>query len=291
MTPRSRLVFRVLAGFWLFGWFCNAPGKPGFIHNFRDALVWPLDHAAFPSPLRSAPLILAVYLAPALVLPVLVWARERLVRAASLLMVGCAFVACLHLETCNDATFVTSFWSGLWLCWFVHSRSRARAAGDSAAGDSAARDEARFYRIARGLVHLFVGMVFLGGVVGKLTGEYGSGEAFFRLYFRDNSAWPYPWLKGTLWPETFRAMATWFTSAAVACETMLAAAPILPTRVVLVVGAGTILSMMSAWTFHLASVLSSLLGLMVCAELLQRFERQTDEASEDDAEVDDATAA
>ena len=109
-------------------------------------------------------------------------------------------------------------------------------------------------------------------MVGKLTPEYRSGEAFYQLYFRDNDAWPYAWLRAELAPATFRGIATGFGKGALFAETLLALAPILPTRFVLAVGALTSLGMMVAWTFHLASVLSSVLGLLVAAEILRRRE-------------------
>ena len=54
----------------------------------------------------------------------------------------------------------------------------------------------------------------------------------------------------------------------------MAMAPILPTRVVLGVGIFTMLGMMTAWTFHLFSVLACLLGLLFAAELLRREEER-----------------
>ena len=200
MTRRSRLVFRVVVGFWLFGWYCNAPGTPGFLHNFIEALRYQLDDPLFPAFMQSARLALVLYLTPVFLLLPLLWPRRELARGATVLMGSVSFACCLHLETCNDATFVTSFWVALWLGWFVWNGDR--------------RDK-HFYAIARGLAHAAIGMVFLGGLVGKLTPEYGSGEAFYRLYFRDNPAWPYPtmvpcssrihgWVKSWYWRQARR---------------------------------------------------------------------------------------
>jgi hypothetical protein len=200
---------------------------------------------------------MANYLAPALVLLALVWPRKALARAATGLMTCCALFACLHLETCNDATFVTALWTSLWLNWLVHNGER---------------DDADFYAVGRGLAHAVIGLLFLGGMIGKLTDEYRSGEAFYGLYFRDNQAWPYPELRAKLSQTEFRQLATWFSRASIWAETMLALAPILPTQFVLGLGTLTILTMMSSWTFQLFSVLGSLLGLMIGAEILRRRE-------------------
>jgi hypothetical protein len=261
VTQAARRVFRLVLAFWLAGWYCNAPGSPGFLRNFIDALDHSLVYDAFPALLCNSRLAFAVYLAPALAVVALVFPRERVAKASSVWITFMALIACLHLETCNDATFVTSFWVGLWLTWFVW---RGR------------RDDADHYALARGLAHLVVGMVFLGGLVGKLTDAYRSGEAFSRLYFRDNPAWPYPALRARLSPDRYRALADWFSRGAISCETMMALAPILPTRVVVVVGSVTMLAMMVAWTFHLFSVLSCLFGLLFAAELLRREELRCD---------------
>jgi hypothetical protein len=251
----AKLVFRVVAASWLFGWYCNAPGDPGFLRNFLDATVHPLEHEMFPQALSDPRVAFSIYLAP-LLIGLALWRPTRMMmRAASVLMVVCAFFACIHLETCNDATFVTSLWVGAWLAWFVWS---------------GAPRNAEFRTLARGLAHVVVGVLFLGPLIGKLTPEYRSGEAFYRLYFRDNPDWPYPWLRAELAPETFRGLATGFGRSAIFAETLLALAPILPTRFVLAVGVLTSLGMMVAWTFHLASVLSSILGLLVAAEILSR---------------------
>jgi hypothetical protein len=246
-----RLVFRVVAGSWLFGWFCNALGDPGFLQNFLDATQHPIVHDSFPELLRDPRIAFVVYLLPLLCLMPLFRPRLMWMRAASLLMVGTALFSCLHLETCNDATFVTSLWVALWLAWFVWSKRIDPT-------------------LARGLAHGVVGVLFLGALVGKLTPEHRSGEAFYRLYFRDNPAWPYPWLREALTRESFRGLATVFARGAIFAETLLSLAPILPTRFVLAVGALTSLTMMVAWTFHLASVLSSILGLLVAALILER---------------------
>jgi hypothetical protein len=252
MTSNRGLALRVALGAWLFGWYCNAPG---FWANFRDALHTPLEYDAFPSSLVDARVALAAYVVPALVGVGPLLPNRRVAIASAATLVVAAFVSLLSVQTGSDATFATSFWSGLWLLWFV-SRSDLQ--------------DAPFLVHARALAHVVVGLMFLGAAVGKLTPEYWDGEAFFRLYFRDNRSWPYPWLRAELAPETFRGLATWFSRAAIAAELTLAASPLLPTRFVLGLAAATMLTMMAAWTFHLASVLSCLLGLLAAVWILER---------------------
>jgi hypothetical protein len=110
--------------------------------------------------------------------------------------------------------------------------------------------------------------MFLGAAVGKLTPEHRSGEAFYELYFRWNESFPYTWLRANVPTETVRHLASWFSAFAISAELVLAMAPLLPIRFVLAGASVTMLSMMLAWTFHLASVLSCLFGLLLAAYLL-----------------------
>ena len=252
MTDRALLVFRVVLGAWLVGWFCNAPG---FLENFRDALAFPIVYDGLPGVLRDPRLSVAAYVAPALAAPALADPTQKIARAAAALLAAAALFECFHMDTGSDATFITSFWTALWLSWFT-------------AG--AHRDDADFRIHARALAQGVVGLMFLGAAVGKLTPEFYSGEAFYRLYFRDNAGWPYPYLKARLEPSTVRGLATWFSRVAIGGELTLAAAPLLPTRLCLGLGSLAMLVMMLAWTFHLASVLTGLFGLLAAATLLDQ---------------------
>jgi hypothetical protein len=257
MTRDNARLFRVVASFWLAAWYCNAPGEVGFIDNFVDAQSHALELPGFGVWLSDPRIGLSIYAAPLAALASLLW-PQRLSRAAAVLMSVSSLAACMHLETCNDATFVTALWSALWLVWLAFN---------------AERDDAAFLEVGRGLAHGVIGLVFLGALVGKLTPEYRSGEAFFELYFRHNESWPYPALRASLSTGAYRELATWFSRSSLWAETMLALAPILPTRFVVALGAATMLTMMGAWTFHLFSVLGSLLGLLLAAELLRRRAR------------------
>ena len=266
MSKHAIMIFRIVAGLWLTAWYCNAPGVPGFWHNLTEALGFDIVYDVFPAILSSAKVALAIYLLPLACTASLVWTNSSVARAASALMVGCSLALLLHLETGNDATFLTAFWSALWLLWFSLNAHRA---------------DADFFATARGLIHGVIGVVFLGALVGKLTPEYRSGEAFFRIYFRDNPSFPYPELRGGMTPAAFRELAGWFSKSSLWAETMLALAPVLPTRVVVPLGGLAMLTMMSAWTFHLFSVLGSLVGLLIAAEIMRRRERELEPAEAD----------
>jgi hypothetical protein len=254
VTSKNARIFRVALGFWLFGWFVNAEG---FLKNFFDALEFPIDYDAFPAALRHPGVALAVYLAPVVGLPAFVRPAQTIAKITCPILAALALIACVHLETCNDATFLTSFWSALWLAWLAFN------------GD---RSDQGFTLQARALAQSVVGLMFLGAAVGKLTPEYRSGEAFFGLYFRDNESFPYAWMKQNLPAPEVRAIATWFSRFAISAELVLAASPLFSARFVLAGSFMTMLAMMLAWTFHLASVLSCLFGLAVAAYMLERGE-------------------
>lgn len=251
MTRDNARTFRVVLGFLLAAWFVNAPGTPGFLRNFDDALAMPLRLDGFPRLLTDPRIAFALYLAPATLLVALL-RPDKLARFAAPAMAVLAFAACVHVETASDATFVTSLWVSLWLTWFTANAHRS--------------DEA-FGVIARGLAHAVVALVFLGGLVGKLTPEYWSGEAFYGLYFQRDSGWPYPWLRANFSATEVRDIAVWFSRAAIVAEASLVAAPFLPTRPLLAMFTTTMLGMMIARNYNLFSVLGSLFGLLVAMHL------------------------
>ncbi len=246
---------RVVFGFWLAAWFINAPGDPGFLRNFHDALSHPLNHAAFPTALTDPRVAFAIYLAPLGCIPFVLLRTQNAWRGVTALTTLASGLACLHLETCNDATFVTTFWVSLWMAWLAHNADRSGR---------------RVLAIGRGLAHAVIGLIFLGALVGKLTPEFRSGEAFFGLYFVNGHDFPYAMLREGRSPAEYRELATWFTRAAISAEAMLAASPVLPTRFVLPFYLVVMIGMMVARNYHLFSVLGAPLGLLIGAELMRR---------------------
>lgn len=242
--------FRVVLAAWLFGWFVNAPG---FWDNFRDGLAVPMHLPTLPRGLCDERVAMAFYVIPIVGLAALF--APRAARAVTAVLVVCALGALLHGQTGSDATFLTSFWSATWLAWTAHGGGR---------------DDDRALVHGRALAQAIVGTLFLGAAIGKLTPEFEGGQAFYELYFRHNGNWPYPWLRRELAVDSVRGLATAFSRCAIAAELVLAGAPLWPSSFVLSGVAVTALAMMTAWTFHLASVLSSVVGLAVAAYLLDR---------------------
>lgn len=247
LTRTNVRVFRIVAAAWLVGWFWKAWFFVGYY--FDEIWAHPFRHAGLPPALVHPALATIAWAAPVLVIGALVVPRAWTVRAASGLMAAAALVACLHVETFSDATFVTSFWVALWLVWFAANAHRADAA---------------LFLHARALAQCTLALVFFGGAIGKLTPEYTSGEAFYQLYFVQKDSWPYPWLRDAVSPDALRSIATWFSRSVIAAELVVAAGALLaPYRVVAIGGTVVMIGMVVISTWNLLSVMACLIGLLL----------------------------
>lgn len=260
---KQRRILRVVLGFWLAGWFINAPGDPGFLLNFRDALAHPIHYAAFPNFLTDPRVAFAIYLSPLACAAGFFFDSAKVCRAVTALAAVASGLACLHVETSSDATFVSTFWVSLWMSWLAHNLDR--------------RGRSVFV-IGQGLAHAIIGLIFIGALVVKLTPEYHSGDAFYGLYFQHGREFPYDALRDGRGAAEYRQLATWFSKAALSAETMLAASPFLPTRFVLPFYCVVVAGMMVARNYNLFSVLGAPLGMLIGAELMRREASSQDRA-------------
>ena len=249
---RVERCFRFVAVGWLLGWFCKAGYYgPALL---RDGFAARLDVAGF-SPLVRHPLVVAAaWLAPLAVIPVVVWPRRRLRVAAAALMAVASLVACVHLETFNDATFVTSFWVALWLLWLAVVTPSA--------------DEATTLAHARRLAQCVVGLVFFGAAMGKLTPEHIDGDVLLHVYLLGKDRFPYPELRSAFSPERLASLARLLSRAVIVGELLLAASPLMPFRVAALLGAAMMTLMIAGSSLYLVSVLACLLALLGGAALL-----------------------
>lgn len=242
-------IFRIVAAAWLVGWFWKAWFFVGYY--FGETWTHPLHYSGLPRAFVHPAVAAIAWVSPLLVVVAIV--MPRFMRIASWLMVGAALIACVHLETFSDATFVTSFWVALWLAWFTANAHRT--------------DDA-FYLHARTLAQCTLGLVFLGGAVGKLTSEYWNGEAFYQLYFVQKPGWPYAWLRETYAADTLRVIATWFSRGVIMAELALALSPLAPYRWVAICGTIAMVGMVVISTFYLLSVMACLIGLLLALLLI-----------------------
>lgn len=238
---RRDLAVRIALGVWAVGW----GWKAGFL-IFQigvRGLAIPIRYDGLPAILLNQEVALVAYLVPLLAAVVGVVRGGRAVVAAAL--VGCisAWVLVSHVATYNDATFVTAWWAGLWIAWAgSRTEAEARAWGP---------------RLAQAVISL----VFLGGVLGKLTPEYTSGEAMYQLYFVQKEVLLYPWLRETVPPDALRSLATAFSWAAIATEAALATSVLWKPRAALAVSAAVCLGMVAVSTPYLLSVMAPLVAM------------------------------
>jgi hypothetical protein len=251
--PLQRQVTLVVAGLLLLGWYCKLqalleiqhiyretelidwPGFPRFTFSARSSVIW------FWVPLLCAPLLLINKRGAAVV-----WAGIALVASAAMTT---------HINYHNDATFVTSFWVALWLLLWGWTTPSVNPGN---------------WQLPARLGVGVVGMMFLGGFVGKLTPDYLTGQAFYSLYFMKKNYFIYNWCREHLSPETVRHVATWFSHAAMLGELSLAVFFWLPFRFYCLLSLGVMLGMVIISTPLLFSVMAAPCGLMLAVVLLEK---------------------
>lgn len=245
---------RIALSLWLLGWIC----KVGFFTEYLFGISprFPLRLDFFPGGLCENWTSAAAYLAP---IAVAAWAylspRPAVWRYASAVMTVSAAVLCLHLNTYNDVTFVTSFWAGLWICWLAWQHA---ASAETLAVHGPV--------LAQGVISL----TFLGGALGKLTPEYWSGEALYHLYILQKENFLYPWLRETFDPSALRAMAAWLSRGAIVVELAVACGIAYPCRRTLRLSAWVMAGIVLVSTWYLFSVMGALIGVALAAVELSK---------------------
>ncbi len=244
---------RLMMLFWLAGWFLKASFFVPYL--LRTTVVYPVVDAFFPSFFVNPFVAMTFYLLPVLIVPVAVLKWQRWFLVSAVLMVVCAAMLNLHINTSNDATFVTSFWSGLWLCWLVR---HVFETDDS------------FKLQAKVLAQCVVAIMFMGGVVGKLTPEYWSGEIFRQIFIEQGGSSPFGKILGNVSGSVQNFILACLAKIIIGVELLLGFAPLLPYRFVLVVMvmASVGISLFSTW--RIFSVLLCLLGMLIAGEYLQK---------------------
>jgi hypothetical protein len=249
MDHKFKNIARIVVLFWLAGWYI----KLGFYGPYllETTRQFPVLHPMFPAFFQNADVANLFYFLPAFLVPFLFFRRDIYLRISAVVMVVCAAVLNLHINTCNDATFVTSFWSALWLLWFICQKNPLPH--------------------AKMLAMCVLGMIFWGGFIGKLTPEYWNGQVMTQILIAGGDK--------TLLGKIVLPLSTvvrdnvmmWLGRLVIIIEGVLALSPLLPVRFVLfllcVIVAGFCL--FSTWT--ILSVLSSLVGLAVAVVRLEKI--------------------
>jgi len=244
---------RILVAFWLAGWFLK--GEFFRLYLFQTIVGYPFVMDFFPEFFRSAQVAQCFYLLPLFVLTVFIRPYRTYFFLAAVIMTVSSFVLLLHQDTHNDATFLTSFWVGLWLIWFSTQMHR---------------DDDDFFVHARSLALCVVGLNFLGGFVGKLTPEFWNGKALADIFMEQNYGVIGSRIRAAFSEHDLRTYFQWISKAVVVGEGMLALSPILPYRLVVWVGIPFMAGISLFTTWRIFSVLFCLIGLLIAVGRLKK---------------------
>jgi hypothetical protein len=251
VSPTDRLrAWRIVQAAWLASWFIKLDV---LVRVFWGAERAPIESVPlFPQALVSPHLAQGAFVIPIVGLAGFVLPQPRALRVIALVELVSAVVLLCHVHGYNDMTYVTAFWTAVWLVWWAGAIDRDD------------RSPIHACAIAQGIV----GLCFFGGAVGKLTAEYWGGEAFYQLYVVEKHYFPFDWLRNTYDAATLRAASVWPSRAVVVIEVILATMILWPPKLALAVGGLAVGVMVSLARTQLLSVLGSLLGLLVASAYL-----------------------
>ncbi len=238
---------------WLLGWFIKARFFVDYL--FIHFVKYPILHALFPKFFLNPYVAQFFYFFPVVVLSCFFSSKKADYKLISVLMMVCSAILCWHINTYNDATFVTSFWVALWLFWF------------SCHGD---HEGQQFYLHACVLAQCIVGMIFLGGLVGKLTPEYYSGEAIYNIFIKDRMYWPFSLIREIFSLPQQHSLAMLASRVIILGEAILALAAVCPLPFVCVVFVWMVVGLVIFCTWMILSVLLCLLGMLLACLWLRR---------------------
>jgi hypothetical protein len=250
-----RKTFRIVIACWLIGWFC----KIGFYEPYLCQVTGscPLAHALFPPFFLNNTVSLVFYFLPVMATFSFIIDHPLVHRLNALIMLFSASVLSLHINTYNDATFVTSFWVALWLLWFAFHMTK---------------DDGAFIEKATLLGQSIIGLVFLGGFVGKLTTDYFSGEVLYHIFIEQTQESMIGRLFSFTTQETAMMGASVLSKIIIAGEFMLAFNVVVISRSMILCSLVLIpvLTLFSTW--RILSVISCLLGLLIALWYLSKEE-------------------
>lgn len=258
-TARVIVVFRVV----LAGLFLTLSWKWSFfVAANRVYQLLPISTEFFPLPLQLDWTLRLAYLTAlaAITIGLLTPERGKRIVCAGVLL-ATSSVMCLHQGSYNDMTFVTAWWTSLWLLWFSWQLEEF--------------DSAALLRRAALLSRLIISLMLLGGAVGKWTGEYWSGEVFFEIYFRDRDFWLFNVLRDWFDEPSLRQLAVWYSRKVIVVETLCGCGLwLLPARWAAVLAIIVLTSIALLSNLMLFSVLSCLIGLAMVGLFVPAAERR-----------------
>jgi hypothetical protein len=207
----------------------------------------PLRDPFFPAPLQALPTAVC-----ALCLPIAASLLTFLLRSPAstrLTLVAYALgsaVLLVHQGTFNDATFLSTLWVASIGIWFERA--------------SRVPDPALATRLAY-LTQLLVGLLFLGGFVGKLTPGYLDGSTLYDIYFVDRDHFTFSLLRRLARGASLEGLARAYSWFVLGSELALATLPLWPSKPALRFTVLASVGLVLLNNFLLASVLLSVAAL------------------------------
>ncbi|MBP9853977.1 MAG: hypothetical protein KBD53_03815 [Candidatus Omnitrophica bacterium] len=248
-------VIRWTMVFWLLGWYC----KSYFLLPYMTQVIYtvPVVHPLFPPFFLNPHVSVIFFFLPALCIPAVICPTRLRLIFSGLLMTMSSLIMMLHINSYNDATFVTSFWVGLWIIW---------------TGFKSDHVDAVFRQQACLLARLVIGLIFFAGFVGKLTPEYLSGEVFYRIFWSEKTLWPHTWLMAHFTADQLKVVSVYFSNFIVCSELLLACAPLLYSRFIFVIAPIILCCFMITNTWAIFSVVGCLIGMMLSCLFYKNME-------------------
>lgn len=162
---------------------------------------------------------------------------------------ACCWGLLIHLGSYNDVTFMTAFWTFLWLLWYS---LRARVDLPQ-----------RLFMKGTVLANLIVALILFAGSVGKWTGGYWSGEVLYEIYFAHRDYWCFNALRTVFDESSLRQISCGYSRIVIVTEGLGALGLVLlPRRWGAILGSSLLLGIALFSNILLFSVVLSLIGLM-----------------------------
>lgn len=231
---------------WLAGWFVRTLYFMEYLFNY--IIRYPVRYAFFPEFFQSPDVSITLFFLPLLALPAIFKPTPRRLMAASLLLFVCSLLSLWHIDTYNDATYVSCFWVSAWMIWLAFNWKR---------------EDAAFLGQACFLAQLIVGMIFFGGAVGKLTPEYLSGEVWRQMFFQQDHYALGVWAGQILSPGQISLFSAVLSRGMIFAELLIGLLPLFPFRAG-ALGASILMVVMLPLTntWMIFSVVGCLIGML-----------------------------
>lgn len=220
-----------------------------FILFDRANEVLPIVDSFFPVFFRSQAVARVAYslACTGCLLGIFLTQQKHLVLATLLLLMNLAILS-IHQSAFNDVTFMCCGWAALWCVWIATRLNEPF--------------ESLFPR-AVWLSHVILSLIFLGGVVGKVTQGYWSGQVLFDIYFQQRDFWFYNLFRAALEPEQLREAATWHSRMVIVSELVCSFLWLMPPRIASAVAVVMLCGIALTNNFLLFSVVTCLIGLAI----------------------------